>query len=92
MDRRPPTLPHDWEELLEDLRLLRLWLLDPVSRDRQGVGCQSVSPALLLVWEDLVLALAHHRSLVAHQDLEDRLLALVAVEDPQVDPVRLSSP
>lgn len=91
MDHRPPTLLHDWEELRVDLRLLRLWLLALVSRDRQDVDCPLVSLALLPVLEDLALASVHRRSLVAHLDSEDHHLALVDVEDPQADPVSCSN-
>ena len=92
MGLRPLTLPHDWEELPVDLRLLQRWLLDLVSRDRQDEDCLLASLALLLVLEDLALALAHRRSLAAHLDLEDRLLALVDVEDLQADLVSCTRP
>lgn len=74
-----------------DHQLLRLWLLDLVSHDRQDVGCQLASQGLLLVLEDPALASAHHHLQAAHQDLEARLLALVAVVDPQVDLVSLAN-
>lgn len=70
-----------------DLRLLRLWLLDLVLHDRQDVDCPLVSLDLLLVLEVLVLGLAHHRLLVARQDMEDHHLALLAEVDPQADRV-----
>lgn len=70
-----------------DPRLLQLWPLDLVSRDRQDVDCPLGSLVLLLALEDLAPASAHRRSLAAPQDLEDPLLALEDVEDPQVDRV-----
>lgn len=86
---RPLTLPRDLEELRAVPRLLRHWLLGPVLRDQPDVACQLALPGLHLALEDLALASVHLHLLVAHPALEDRLLALVAVEDPPV--VRLAS-